>query len=74
MSICTFPVQAQNSPRRMVNEFRKRYFNDTVYIKFRVCFTFAKYENDMLSLCETTNVFIDAFLLFQNPFSSVRAI
>ena len=25
-------------------------------------------------LCETTNVFIDAFLLFQNPFSSVRII
>ena len=24
-------------------------------------FTFAKYTNDMLSLCETTNVFIDAF-------------
>ena len=30
-------------------------------MKFRVCFTLAKYENDMLSLCETTNVFIDAF-------------
>ena len=37
-------------------------------------FTFAKYENDMLLLCETTNVFIDAFLKFQNPFSSVRII
>ena len=24
-------------------------------------FTFTKYENDMLSLCETTNVFIDVF-------------
>ena len=24
-------------------------------------FTFAKYENDMLSLCETTNAFIDVF-------------
>ena len=30
-------------------------------MKFQVCFTFAKYENDMLLLCETTNVFIDAF-------------
>ena len=30
-------------------------------MKFRVCFTLAKYENDMLSLCETTNVFIDLF-------------
>ena len=37
-------------------------------MKFRVCFTLANYENDMLSLCETTNVFIDAFLLIQNPF------
>ena len=43
-------------------------------MKFRVCFTLAKYKNDMLALCETTNVFIDAFLLFQNPFSSVRII
>ena len=34
-------------------------------MKFRVCFTLANYENDMLSLCETTNVFIDAFLLFK---------
>ena len=40
----------------------------------RACFTFAKYENDTLALCETTNVFIDAFLLFQNPFSSVRTV
>ena len=40
----------------------------------RACFAFAKYENDTLSLCETTNVFIDAFLLFQNPFSSVRTV
>ena len=30
-------------------------------MEFQVCFTFAKYENDMLSLCETTDVFIDAF-------------
>ena len=44
------------------------------YMKFRVCFTLAKYEIDMLSLCETTNVFNDAFLLFQNPFSLVRII
>ena len=41
---------------------------------FRVCFTLAKYENDTLFLCEITNVFIDAYLLFQNPFSSVRAV
>ena len=49
-------------------------FNVTVYIKFEVCFILAKYENDMLSLCETNNVLIDDFLLFQNQFSSVRII
>ena len=38
-----------------------RLFNDTVYMEFRVCFTIAKYENDMFSLFETSNVFIDAF-------------
>ena len=32
-------------------------------MEFQVCFTFAKYENDMLLLCETTNVFIDAFFV-----------
>ena len=32
-------------------------------MKFGVCFTlnFVKYKNDLLSLCETTNVFIDAY-------------
>ena len=34
-------------------------------MEFPVCFTTAKYENDMfvisLSLCETSNAFIDAF-------------
>ena len=43
-------------------------------MKFRVCFTLTKYEKDMLLVCETTNVFVDAFLLFQIPFSSVRMI
>ena len=37
-------------------------------------FSFAKLENDILSLRETTNAFIDAFLYFQNPFSSVRTV
>ena len=32
-------------------------------MEFRVCFTIAMYENDMLSLCETINVFIDAFAI-----------
>ena len=45
----------------MVNKFLKRLFNATVYMELQVCFTIAKYENDMLSLCETINVFIDAF-------------
>ena len=46
----------------MVKEFWKRWFNATASMEFQVCFTFAKYENDMLLLCETTNVFNDAFL------------
>ena len=37
-------------------------FSDTVCMEFQVRLIFAKYENDMLSLGETTNVFIDAFL------------
>ena len=47
----------------MVNDVLKRFYNATVYMEFRVCFTGAKFENDMLALCETTNmtnVFIDA--------------
>ena len=40
----------------------ERYFNATVRMEFKVGFTFTKYENDMLSLCEATNVFSDAFL------------
>ena len=45
-------------------------------MEFQVCFTVtvAKYENDMLLLCETTNVFIDAFCNSKNPFSSVRTV
>ena len=31
----------------------------TVYVEFRVCFTYAKYENDMFSI-ETSNAIIDA--------------
>ena len=30
-------------------------------MEFQVCFTFAKYENDMMLLCETTHVLIDSF-------------
>ena len=48
----------------MVNEFWKRLLNAIVYMEFRVCSTFAKYENDMLSLGETINVFVDAFHYF----------
>ena len=32
----------------MVNTFWKRLFNAIVYMEFPVCFTIAKYENDML--------------------------
>ena len=61
MSICTFPVMNQNTSRQMLNKFWKRLFNATVYKEFLICFTIAKYENVILSLCETINVFIDAF-------------
>ena len=37
-------------------------------------FYICKVWKDTLSLCETTNVFIDAYLLLQNPVSSVRAV
>ena len=40
-------------------------------MKSRVCFTLAKYEKDMLSLCETTNVFIDAFCYFKFHFHQI---
>ena len=58
----------------MVNGFWNRLFNAAVYMKFRVCFTFVKYENDMLPLCEQSNVFIGAFVLLQNPFTSVGTV
>ena len=45
----------------MVNGFLRRIFNDTVYMEFRVCFITAKYENNMFSLCETSNALIEAF-------------
>ena len=56
------------------NQVLEGFFNATVYMKFQICFTFLKFENNMLSLCETTNVFIDAFLLLKNPFTSVRTV
>ena len=58
----------------MENEYRKRLFNATVYMEFRLWFTIAKCENDMLELCETNNVFIDAFMLFKNPFLQVDTV
>ena len=54
MSNCTFHVLDQNTARHMVNKFLKCLFNATVYMEFQVCFSFAKYEKDRLSLCETT--------------------
>ena len=37
-------------------------------MEYRVCFTIAKYENGMLSLYETINVFIDAFCYYKIHF------
>ena len=44
-----------------VKGLRKPLFNDTVYAEFQVCFTIAKYEKDIFSLCKTSNPFIHAF-------------
>ena len=74
MCICTLLVKVHNSPRQMVNEFWKRLFNAIAYTEFRVCFTLVKCENDMLSLCETTNVFIDAFCDSQTNFYQFNLI
>ena len=43
-------------------------------MKFRVCFTLANYENDMLSLCETTNVLIDAFCYSKTHFHKLVSL
>ena len=43
-------------------------------MEFRICFSIAKYENDIFSLCDTSNEFTLAFFPFQNPFSSVRTV
>ena len=40
-------------------------------MKFRVSFTLAKYEKDMLSLCETTNKFIDVFCYSEFHFHQI---
>ena len=37
-------------------------------MEFPVCFTIAKYENDMLPLCKTTNVFADAICYYKIHF------
>ena len=67
-------MYAQNTSRRRVKEFWKRKFNVTVYMKFRVCFTLAKYENDTFSLCETTNVFIMLFCYSKIHFHQLRSL
>ena len=52
------------------NGFFRHFFNDTVYMEFRVCFTTAKYENNVFSLCKTKNAFIDAFAIPKSIFIS----
>ena len=44
----------------LVNMFLRHLFNDAVCVKFRACFTIANYENNIFSLCETSNAFIHA--------------
>ena len=68
MSICaSVPYRYRN---KTVKVFWRRLFNDTVYMEFRVCFTIAKYENGIFSLCETSNAFIDAFRYSKSIFIS----
>ena len=43
------------------NQFLRPLFNGTVYTKFCVCFTTAKYESHIFLSCETSNAFIHAF-------------
>ena len=45
----------------MVNEFLEAFVQRYCLHGIPSMFYIAKYENDMLLLCETTNVFIDAF-------------
>ena len=45
----------------MVYEFWKCLFNATVYMEFRVCFTFVKYEKIGCRYVRQPNVLIDAF-------------
>ena len=45
-------------------------FQDMVYMQFRICFTSVKYENDIFSLCETSNVLFTLFII-KKPLSSV---
>ena len=58
----------------------RRLFSDTVCMEFRVCFITAKYENDIFSLCETSNAFIDAFCYSKihfhqsGPFTLIKTI
>ena len=49
-------------------------------MKFRECFAMAKYENDMFTLCETSNAFIGAFCYYKihfhpsGPFKSIKTM
>ena len=56
----------------MVNKFWKRLLNATVYMGFRKYFTIAKYENDNVVVCETINVFNDAFCDSKIHFHQIR--
>ena len=70
LSTFAFHVKEKNTSRRAGNRFWKRLINGIVYMEFRICFTIAKYENNifpskyennMFLLCEASHVFIDAF-------------
>ena len=61
MSICTFPDLKQKHIKANDQRVFEAFIQCYCLHGLRVCFTIAKYEIDMLSLCKTINVFIDAF-------------
>ena len=60
MRIGAFHMQKTKTAISPNNRFMWRLFNDTIYVKFRVCFTIDNYENGIISLCDTSIAFIHA--------------
>ena len=74
MSICTFHLYPQNISKRMVNECLKRYFNATVYMEFEHVLLLQSMKTIRCRYVRQPMCLLMHFLLFQNPFSSVRTV